>query len=180
MKPVVLCLSGGIASGKTTLASALAERFTIPHASFGRFVREVARERGLPEHREQLQQLGESLIEELGWDAFCTKVLETGGWTTGHSVVIDGIRHVAAFEAVGRLVAPVPARLVFVEVGVTLRQHRIDEGGSLEGTELAKAESHSTEKDVHVGLRARTDRVLDGTKSVSEIVEEVAAWCLVV
>lgn len=169
---IALCFSGGIGSGKTTLASAVAERFSVTTASFGRFVRHAAKERGISEEREMLQALGEKLIAELGWPTFCGAVLDESGWKPGSTLVIDGIRHVAAFEAVRDLVAPMPASLIFVAVPRELRQTRVDERIG-EQTDLAKAELHSTEAQVREVLRGKADLIVDGTRDLFALVEQV-------
>ena len=169
---LVLCFSGGIASGKTTVASAVAERFGLGSASFGRFVRSTAKARGVPEERERLQALGESLIEQMGWQGFCRAVLDAASWKPGSSLVIDGIRHVDAVETIRVLVAPVPTKLIFVDVPQEVRQARAeDRPGDV--TDLARADAHSTEKDVHHVLKARADLVLDGKREPTSLLEDV-------
>lgn len=169
---LVLCFSGGIASGKTTLASAVAERLGARSASFGRFVRATAEARGMAEEREKLQALGESLIEEHGWEGFCRAVLDAAGWRPGMPLVIDGIRHVTAFETVRGIVGPVEAKLVFVDVDQTVRKARAKDR-TTETADLAVADAHSTEKDVHGPLFKMADLVVDGTGEVSSLAEEV-------
>lgn len=167
----VLCFSGGIASGKTTLSTAVAERLGVRRTSFGGLVRDAAKERDIDSSRESLQALGESLIAEMGWDAFCTAVLHAAGWSPGIPLVLDGIRHTIAFETVKKLVAPMPAVLVFVDVGRDVRRGRRD-GTNV--VDLAKADAHSTEQEVHSGaLRSLATVVLDGTKGVDDLVEDV-------
>jgi len=167
----VLCFSGGIASGKTTLSAAVAERLGIPRASFGGFVRQQAKERGLADTRETLQALGETLIAEMGWEKFCAAVLAAAQWTPSSSLALDGIRHTLAFETTKRLIAPMEAKLIFVDVERDVRQARAD---GAKATDLTRAESHSTEQDVHSGaLRKMATVVLDGTKGVDVLVDEV-------
>ncbi len=169
---IVLCFSGGIASGKTSLASAAADRICMPSASFGRFVRSTAQARGVSPERASLQTLGESLIAEWGWDGFCRGVLEAGGWTSGRGIVVDGIRHELALTTVRSLVAPVVTKLVFVEVPVDVRErrslNRLDDT-----TDLATAEKHSTEHDVAHVLRRIADLIVDGTHDVSALIDEL-------
>src|SRR5262245_8749461 len=98
MRPNVLCLAGGIGSGKTELASRLASRLAWPWVSFGNHVRAVAKDRGLPETREQLQALGEELIGR-DLDGFCLAVLGQAHWHEGASIIVEGIRHAEALGA---------------------------------------------------------------------------------
>jgi len=171
----VICLSGGIASGKTTLAGAIATRLGVPHASFGRFVRATAGERQIPEERENLQTLGEVLIAELGWEGFCRAVLNDGGWQPGAAIVVDGVRHVIALATIRQIVQPGAAKLIFVDVPLQIREARIEEKRHQEATTLAKADAHATEKDVHGSLRSMADLVLDGTRELTSLVDEVQA-----
>ena len=169
----VACFSGGIGSGKTTLANAVGERLGLKVASFGGFVRRIAGTRGVPEERQALQALGEALITEMTFDGFCHAVLVAAGWVEGGSVVVDGIRHVAAFDAIKRLVEPVSVKLFFVDVPREVRQARAEGGQRSEGTDLAKADAHSTEQDVHGALRDLADHVLDGTLDLKTLLDEV-------
>lgn len=63
----VICLSGGIASGKTTVAHALAEHFpSVAVRSFGDVVRNQARSQGKVLDRATLQAVGLSLVQADG------------------------------------------------------------------------------------------------------------------
>ena len=67
--------------------------------------------------------------------------------------------------------APMTTVLVFVDVERDVRQARAD---SAKAADLAKADTHSTEQDVHNGaLRKMATVVLDGTKGVDALVEDV-------
>jgi len=173
MNGIVVAISGGIGSGKTSLASALVEHWKVPHASFGAFVRSEAAERGVPIDREHLQDLGETLIREFGWDKFCRATLQAGGWTTGATAVVEGVRHEAAFDAISKIVSPTRCVLVFIDADFKLREQRLV-GGSL-GQDLAKAEAHSTEQDVKSRLRERANLILDGTSTLGSLVAQVHA-----
>jgi thymidylate kinase len=168
---IVLCFSGGISSGKTTLSTAVAHRLGIHRASFGGFVREQARKQNIADTREELQKLGEILIAEMGWEPFCAAVLEAAQWAPGSPLALDGIRHSLAFETIKRIVAPMPTKLVFVDVERDVRNTRVD---SAKTANLRAADTHSTEQDVHSGaLRSMATIVLDGTKNVEMLVEDV-------
>jgi adenylate kinase family enzyme len=170
---VVLCFCGGIKSGKSTLATAVADRLRIKKTSFGDFIRARARAKGIEDRREELQALGEATIAELGWDGFCGSVLETGGWKTGDGIVVDGVRHIAALNALKRLVSPTPVMLVFVNVPEAVRQARADAAGISSPMNLAEADRHSTERDVHGSLRALANIVVDGTQEPDAVADAI-------
>ena len=58
----VIAIAGGIGSGKSTIARALADYFKCPIASFGDYVRGVAELRGREANRRELQEIGEQLL----------------------------------------------------------------------------------------------------------------------
>jgi cytidylate kinase len=169
---IVICFSGGIGSGKTTLARAVAARLGARVASFGDYVRAEATSRGIGHDRAALQDLGETLIDEMGWPAFCRAVLEGAGWSPGRSLVVDGVRHVAALDGIRTCVAPTPTKLVFVDASRDDRQARVD---VLRGKpdNLERAEGHSTEQDVKDKLQLVADLTLPGTATPEELVEKV-------
>jgi cytidylate kinase len=95
----ILCLSGAMASGKTTISRALAEHWTYAEVrSFGDVVRARARTDGRPVSRESLQQIGLQLVAE-GWDAFVHALVHDVSPETD-LLIVDGIRHVGAVEAI--------------------------------------------------------------------------------
>ncbi|MGH2597622.1 MAG: AAA family ATPase [Actinomycetota bacterium] len=163
MNPVALGVSGRIGSGKTTLANALVERLACSHAGFGQYVRNVAEGRGLDsEDRRVLQDLGDELIAG-GWESFCGAVLQSGGYSDG-SVVVDGIRHVEAIDTMRRILAPLPWRLVAIDLDQEARSHRLQEGG-IDMDDVGRAEAHPNEREVEAVLK-RADYRISGDLSI--------------
>lgn len=90
--------------------------------SFGDFLRQVARERGMKDNRETLHALGEEFAKDM--TAFCASVLKGGEWKSGHPLVVDGIRHAGAVGALRSLITSTPFVLVYVGVTPATRQER--------------------------------------------------------
>jgi hypothetical protein len=158
-------VSGAIASGKTAVATCLAEAFEAPVASFGSYVRAEAGRRGVPGDRRALQDLGEALIGAMGWEAFCLAVLEHGGVERGAPIaVIDGIRHVSALETLEQIAAPTAFHLVFLDVEASVRQMRLEAGG-VSIQDLPTIENHPTEQQVGAALRELAVVVVSGSDS---------------
>jgi cytidylate kinase len=155
----IVGIAGRIAAGKSELAKRLVS-IVGDRTSFGGYVRQVAFERGLSDDREDLQQLGEQLLDELGAREFTDRVLAT---VAGPNYVVDGVRHLAVSDALA-------ARddqylLVFVELDDATRRQRLEtrEGQTVD---LAALDKHSTERELPL-LRARADLVVSGSESDS-------------
>lgn len=169
MIPVVLGLAGRRGSGKSTLANVLQSQHGFLRVSFGDYVRSEASARGSPDDVATLEELGQHLIAELGWDRFCAAVL--GDFKQSSRVVVDGVRHVAAAETLRRVVAPAHFGLAFIHIDDAVRRHRMRQrarpGDFVEGADLSR------ELDQ---LRAQAEVVVDG--SHDEATSEIMAWCV--
>lgn len=175
MKSIILAFAGSVASGKSTISTAVATVLGWPRVSFGDYVRSEARHRGLGESREVLQNLGVSLIEE-GWEPFCRAVLAQTIWCPGQSLVIDGIRHAEAVRTLQRLVAPSKLLLVFIVTNESVRKDRLHERNVIDHNELQQIESHSTESQVRIALPEMADLTMDGTKPIEDLLQKITAW----
>jgi dephospho-CoA kinase len=171
MKPTV-AVAGRIGSGKTTLASVLADRMECPRASFGDYVRFVAAERGLDcSDRTVLQDLGEELIGK-GWNSFCRSVLDHARYEAG-PVVIDGVRHISAIATIRELVAPTPCRLVAVRVPEKIRAARLHVRGV--SYEVARAsDGHPGESEVRRVIES-ADFIVEGEEP-DRAADAVLSW----
>lgn len=175
MTSVILGFAGAIGSGKSTISSAVAEACGLSRVSFGDYVREQAKERGLDSiTREALQAVGSSLISE-GWVPFCKSVLAMAQWKQNQSLVIDGIRHVEAVETLRMLVAPTPFRLIFLLTNEETRHARLLRRGIVYGEKQRQIEAHPTEKEVHTLLSSVADYCIyaDGTRN--EVIARILA-----
>lgn len=176
MKPFVVAFSGPIASGKTTIASAVAESLGWKLASFGRVVRAEAHRRGLDTtSRETLQRLGSELIDR-GWEEFCDLVLSDAGWKRNEGLVIDGIRHIEALNTLGVRISPQQLALIHVHTVEHIRKARLhDRDGFLVET-VVEMDRHETELQVHKALACVADLVVDGALPISFSVRRILEW----
>lgn len=152
----IVGVSGAIGSGKSELSRALAPALDASRVSFGEFVRGEAEARAIEPTRENLQELGEQLLAELGPSQFVQRALAVR--PRAELLIVDGVRHLAVDEELSRIA--VHYRLVFVEVDDETRRRRL---GEREGHEvdLAALDAHSTEREVPL-LRERAAAVVDG------------------
>ena len=173
-RSVVVAFSGGVASGKSSVATRIAEQLAWPCASFGGFVRRVARNRGLQESREVLQEIGAEMI---GGDlrAFCLAVIGQTTWEGSGSLVLDGVRHMEILPIIREVIAPVELFMIFVDTPRELRLSRLEQRGYKEGKAFDQVEAHSTELQVP-SLEKLADLRIDGTRGIEELTREVIAW----
>jgi adenylate kinase family enzyme len=170
-------ISGAIASGKTTLARALARELDVPVASFGDYLRAVAAARHLPGDRGSLQELGQHLIDEHGWQGFASGVLAAAGVGRGSpAVVIDGVRHVEIAGALRDLAAPETFVLVYLDVPSAARLERAGTVRDEDDSVLAK---HPVEADTFGRLREEADVVVpagDVESTLGHVLAAVRKW----
>jgi len=175
LEPLVLAFSGKIGSGKTTLSQQVAAALGWKRASFGEYLSTFAKSQGLEDSRDVLQELGESLVSR-GPDDFCRTVLAHFGWTSGEPLVIDGVRHVAIFEALRRIVAPLELRLVFINVNEDTRLKRLKHTDRDVIDRLQQVEAHSTEREVVGTLPSIAARQIQGDRPAKDVVREIVGW----
>lgn len=170
---MIICLAGARASGKSTVAKCLADLLGWRSISFGDYVREVARERGLdPQDLAALQDIGLELVE-MGWEIFCGNLLKFYNYNNGN-IIVDGIRHV---EAVDTLSTITKSRiiLVYLEVSEQVQKDRMKQRnrGEYEGHE-----SHKVEKQVKHEVRSKADIIIKSDAHSFDVANAIKAALL--
>jgi adenylate kinase family enzyme len=165
----LICLAGGIASGKTTLAEAL--QAALPDSArlaFGDVVRSRARTMFADPTREQLQETGLQLISE-GWPAFVGELLsELEG--DPQFLIVEGVRHREAVQALRQRLRPRKTLVVFLDVRDDQRSGRLKQR-----SEAEHVLRHEVEQDVG-SVRTIADLVLPSDQPVSELAAWVKRW----
>jgi dephospho-CoA kinase len=169
----IIGMTGKIASGKTTISSLLAQELKIKKASFGEYVRKVAKERGEDIYsRATLQKVGELLINS-DIHSFCLNVLKQVEWKPGDSVVIEGIRHVEVLKKLKEITAPSDFFLVFIDIDEKIRLDRIQIRDTNTIKEQRLIDNHSTEIHVKGHLLQMADIIINGNNNPDSIVMEL-------
>ena len=168
----IVAFSGRIASGKSAISMSVAECLEAPRVSFGDAVRSEARRRGVAETRANLQDLGDELVAD-GWDAFCDLVMNQAPPNRGGLLVVDGVRHLGAIEALSRRSAPERTVTVFVEAARDRRLAWLAERG-VSNEAASAADAHPNEAEVDAVL-ARADVVIENDGSISDAVDHAIA-----
>ena len=175
---LLLCFSGQIGSGKSSVSTAVAEALGWRRTGFGEYLRgEIARLGGSPDDREALQDLGQKLVDDDA-TAFCRNILVAGGFRPGDDFVIDGIRHVSIFEILAMVSKPTQARLLFLGAHETTRIARV--GVRDDAHDFARASTHRVEAELHDLLPQRADGVVNADQPfdgvVSDCLDLVKRW----
>ncbi len=176
MKSMVLSIAGPIASGKTTIALAVAAKLGWPYVSFGDYVRGEALTRGLdPNSRLELQRLGNELIDQ-GWEKFCSSVLSMAKWDRGKSLIIDGVRHTECLETIKTLVKPIDTYLIYIHIDDESRRLRILDRKIIDAEEIVQIDTHDTEIQVMSKLEPLGDLIINGSLSKENILGLIYNW----
>lgn len=168
-RPLVVCFSGRIGSGKTSVTLALAGRLGWRRAAFGDYLRDrILLEGGDAKDRQALQELGQRLVDTDA-ELFCREVLSHAGYTRGESLLVDGIRHVAMYRLVTSLVAPVPSRLIHLRADSEYVRDRVERRSS-DANDLARAEAHRVEAELITDVPVAADAIVDGNQEFDAVV----------
>jgi transcriptional regulator with XRE-family HTH domain/dephospho-CoA kinase len=174
LEPQVLAFAGKIGSGKSTLSEEVANALQWKRASFGDYVRTVAKSQGLETSREVLQELGAALVKRP--EEFCRAMLAHYGWQSGEPLVIDGVRHKEILDALRVIVAPLEVRVVYLDIDEEKRHERLLREEEGDSKKLAQVEAHSTEQQAGDLLPKIADLKVSGDRPVEDLVRDIVTW----
>jgi cytidylate kinase len=167
---LLLCFSGQIGSGKSSVSQAVASALGWRCTGFGDYLRnEIARLGGDPNDRKVLQDLGQRRVEDDS-AAFCRDVLAVAGFQPGDDFVVDGIRHVAIFEILAAESAPSQARLLFLGARQNIRSARVQIRPDAQ--DFVRASAHLVETELQDALPRRADALVDADQPLQRVVTD--------
>jgi dephospho-CoA kinase len=167
---LLLCFSGQIGSGKSSVSTVIAEALGWRRTGFGEYLRsEIARVGGDPNDRKALQDLGQKRVDK-DPTAFCRDVLSAGSFMPGDDFVIDGVRHVRIFEILTEVSTPSQARLLFLGALQTTRLARVE--ARADARDFARASTHRVEAELHDALPQRADGIVNADQSLDHVVSD--------
>lgn len=175
---LLVCFSGQIGSGKSSVSSAVAQALGWKWTGFGDYLRtEIKRVGGDPTSRQALQDMGQQRVES-DPEGFCRAVLAAGGFTPGVDFVIDGVRHIEIFRILARLASPSTPRLLFLDASESSRSARVESRD--DNADLRRAEVHHVEAELRDGLSKQADAVVDADQCFQKVVAKclaaIEAW----
>lgn len=166
----IICFSGSIGSGKSSVSKVVAQRLGCKRAGFGDYVRHlVSKAGGDPTSRQELQDLGQLWVEADA-SAFCDGLLEFVGFEAPEPLIVDGIRHGKVFSLLKQKLHSQQVVLFHLEVDHGTRRSRFGaRDGSLDGLESALA--HVVEQESEEYLPTIADRLIDTNQRFEQVVE---------
>ena len=174
-RSLLVCFSGKIGSGKTSVSTAVASALGCRWTSFSDCLRAQIEDRGGdPECRQALQDLGQGRIEEDA-ESFCREVLAAAGFVAGEEFVLDGVRHVDLLPHLTRIAAPSEVRLIFLDADAEVRNVRVAERSDRARRDFDRASRHVVEADMEVDLPSSADAIVDGSLSEADAVARCIA-----
>jgi cytidylate kinase len=169
----VVCLSGKIGSGKSSIVSELSNALGWKHVAFGHYVRQQVTKLGEDANsREVLQRFGQRFVEADA-EAFCRGLLKFAEYDRGENLLVDGVRHVRIFDILQVVLFPAKVRLIHLSLTDELQQIRVD--GRIDSADLDRAKAHVAEADLASSLPRRADLIVDSDRKFEQVTYECLA-----
>jgi adenylate kinase family enzyme len=120
----IICISGKVASGKTTLSKKISEIIGCNHFSVSDYLKSIAKmQRNDIIDRPLLQKLGEECINK-GWDKFANDFLSFINYKNKKYIIIDGIRHVEFYKSLYQISSKLSV-LIYIEINDKVLLNRL-------------------------------------------------------
>ena len=136
---------------------------------------EIAQERGLPQTREYLQELGAKLVAEDPL-LLCARVMQSVTQSDNNGIVIDGLRHEVIYNTLKQLSSPRQLLCVYVDVAEKIRLARLIERDKLTATVVSEQDRHSTEIQVRSVLRKLANYIADNNGDLNSTIILTVSW----
>jgi cytidylate kinase len=170
---MIIAFGGSSQTGKTTLARRLADFLSCKFVSFGDYVRSEARKRGTAAPtRANLQDLGQELIQT-DVLAFCRNVLDTVEFSPGEPLVIDGVRHREALDAISKVSCGESITLIYLHAPIEVRAAR---KGDQRGESDGPVDTHPVESQTNSEIRNMASLVVDASGDVDQVFRRITNW----
>ncbi|NTA18890.1 AAA family ATPase [Agrobacterium tumefaciens] len=170
---IVVCFSGKIGSGKSSIISELSNALGWKQVAFGHYVRQqVARLGGDANSREVLQNFGQRFVEA-DPEAFCRGLLKSADYDWDENLLVDGVRHVKIFDMLQTVLLPAKVRLIHLSLADELQQIRVE--GRNDSADLDRARGHVVEAELGSSLPRRADLIVNSDREFEQIIYDCLA-----
>jgi len=168
-------VAGKIGSGKSSLGKKISETFGLEFVSFGDLVRAKVLELGLESTRENLQDTGQKMVNELGPHGILQKALFHSNIKSGQSIVFDGVRNRAVLAEIKKISRTTV--VLFLKLDDRVRYHRNilknPAGHSISFRDFLATSNHPIEEKIEQ-LADLSDLSIDSAASVEDVWNQVS------
>lgn len=167
---ISLIISGKICSGKSTIAKVISEKYGVPIASFGGYLRNYCQENEIEITRKNLQDIGENFIQK---DAkmFLDEVISFSS-KGSRSLIFEGVRHKTILNLIKGISKK--SKMMYVFADKEIRYKRFiarAENDSVSIEEFDVNDNHIVESEIEQ-IKNECDLITDTSSSS---IEEMAA-----
>ena len=175
-KPQIVCITGQIASGKTEYAKCIAQKLDAEYISFGETIQKYALENGLSNQRNDLQTVGQILIETHGGKFVFDLALQDRKLEQSNKcIVFDGIRHRSVYDEIRKKYENV--KLIYIDTNTQERYRRYREkySSNLRYKDFLKICNMPVEQEI-TNLKATADYIVTNVnvEKKNEAIEIIA------
>lgn len=167
---VKICVAGKICSGKSTMASRIAEQIECPMVSFGGVLRHYSERNKLPAGRKGLQELGKQLINQFGFEGFLEWIIKESSIDWSYPLVLDGVRHIKIYGYMAKKFSN--TILVYCDCDEETQIVRLRTRDGIRENDAKQIISHTTESGVE-NLRAIAHMVFQSNFMLDEFLHEL-------
>ena len=167
---MLICFSGVIGSGRTSISSAVAYRLKLDRTGFGDYLREKLEKASEgPVTRAELQNFGQDLVDT-DPKKFCKSVLNRVKFDYKRDIVVDSIRHVKIYNCLKKLVDPIECRLIYIVVDE--KQQKLNLSNRYRFEKILPAMHHQAELDAINKLPKIADEKIINTGDFKSVVDQ--------
>lgn len=175
MKKIILGLAGEMASGKSSVAKYVSDKYEADVFRFSNILRDALGRIHKDNSRENLQMMSTMLREVFGEDILARAMADDAKKTHSDIVAVDGVRRLGDIEHLKKLKG---FHLIYLEADIekcharlSIRGENVDDNGKT-FEEFKKDRAREAERQI-VELKAFADVVIDNNGTLDELHDKI-------
>ena len=178
-EPIIIGLSGAIASGKSIISAKLAEILGGAKYTFSDMLKNEMKKRNLEINRENMQHFSSGFIRELGYPGFTEALLKELKPDSPKVIIIDGIRHIGVLDYLSSKYSHFIS--IYVEADFDTRYERYIQKNNTNKQQFMAICSRDTEseiKDIKILSNIHINNNVDDLHLISKTCEDIAEFII--